>query len=58
MHLHLTNCVQFAEYLKFCALPDIDAAHTIVSKEIHLHNAVIQNTELLITMTIGPIYNT
>ena len=47
MHLHLTNCVQFAEYLKFYALPDIDAVNTIVSKELHLHNAVIENTEII-----------
>ena len=47
MHLHLTNCVQFAEYLKFYALPDIDAVNTIVSKEPHLHNAIIVNTEIV-----------
>ena len=33
LNLLNTNCVQFAEYLKFCALPDIDAVHTIVSKK-------------------------
>ena len=47
MYLHLTNCAQFAEYLKFYALPDIDAVNTIVSKELHLHNAVIENTEII-----------
>ena len=47
MYLHLTNRVQFAEYLKFYALPDIDAVNTIVSKEPHLHNAIIVNTEIV-----------
>ena len=47
MYLHLTSCVQFAEYLKFYALPDIDVANTIASKELHLHNAVIENTEII-----------
>ena len=47
MYQHLTNCGQFAEYLKFYALPDIDAINTIVSKELHLHNAVTENTEII-----------
>ena len=47
MYLYLTNCVQFAEYLKFYALPDIDAVNTIVSKELHLHNTTIENTEII-----------
>ena len=47
MHLHLTYCVQFAEFLKFYALLDIDAVNTIVSKEPHLHNVVIENTEII-----------
>ena len=42
MYLHLANCVQFAEYLKLYALPDTDAVNTIVSKELHLHNAIIE----------------
>ena len=54
MYQHLTNCAQFAEYLKFYALPDIDAVNTIVNKETHLHNAVTENNQLLITMIIGP----
>ena len=29
MYQHLTNCAQSAEYLKFYALPDIDAVNTI-----------------------------
>ena len=29
MHQHVTNCAQFAEYLKFYALPAVDAVNTI-----------------------------
>ena len=47
MYQHLTNCAQFAEYLKFYALPDIDAVNTIVSKEMHLHNAVTENNKII-----------
>ena len=47
MYPHLTNCAQFAEYLNFFALPDIDAINTIVSKELHLHIAVTENTEII-----------
>ena len=28
-------------------LPDVDADNSIVSKELHLHNAVIENTEII-----------
>ena len=45
MYQHLKNCAQFAEYLKFYALPD--AINTIVSKELHLHNAVTENTKII-----------
>ena len=47
MYQQLTNCAQFAEYLKFYALPDIDAFNTIVSKELHLHSAVTENTKIV-----------
>ena len=47
MHQHLTNCAQFAEYLKFYALPDIDAVNTIVNKKMHLHCAVTEITEII-----------
>ena len=40
---HLTNCAQFAEYLRFYALPDIDVANTIVSNELQLHRSVTEN---------------
>ena len=46
VYQHLTNCMQFTEYLKFYALLDVDAVKTIVSKELHLHDAVIENTEI------------
>ena len=47
MYLQLKNCVQFAEYLKFYELPDKDAVNTIVTQELHLCNAVIENTEII-----------
>ena len=47
MYQHLTNCAQFAGNLKFYALLDIDTINTIVSKELHLHNAVNGNTEII-----------
>ena len=40
---HLTNCAQFPEYLRFYALPDMDAANTIVSNELQLHRSVTEN---------------
>ena len=47
MYQHLTNCAGFEEYLRFYALPDMDTANTIVSKDLHMHNAVIDNTEII-----------
>ena len=47
MYQHLTNCAQFAEYLKFYALPDIDGVNTIVNKEMHQHNIVTENTQII-----------
>ena len=47
MYQYLTNCAQFAEYLKFDALPDIDPVNTILSKELLLHNAVTENTDII-----------
>ena len=44
---HLTNCTQFAEYLKFYALPDLDVVNNIVSRELHLHNAVTENIDII-----------
>ena len=47
LYQHLTNYARFEEYLKFYALPDIDADNTIVSQELHLHNAVTENTKII-----------
>ena len=47
MYQHLTNWAEFAEYLKLYVLPDIDAVNTIVNKEVHLHNTVTENTEII-----------
>ena len=46
-HQILPNCAKFEKYLNFFALPDIDAINTIVSKVLHLHNAVTENTEII-----------
>ena len=42
-----SKCAQFAEYLKFHALPDTDDANTTVSKELHLLNAVTESTKII-----------
>ena len=47
MFQYLTNCAQYAECLQFYALPDTDFVNTIVSKQMHLHNAVSENTEII-----------
>ena len=47
MYQQLTNCAQFAEYLKFYALLDVDVVNTIASKGLHLYNAVTENTEII-----------
>ena len=47
MYQRLTNCAQFANYLKFYRIPDIDLANTVVSKKLHLHNAVTENIEII-----------
>ena len=47
MYQHHTDCVEFAEYLKFYVLPDIDGVNNITSKELHLHNVVTENTDII-----------
>ena len=47
MYQHLENCAQYAEYLQFYALLDIDAVNAIVSKEMHQQNFVTENTEII-----------
>ena len=46
MYQHFINFTQFPKYLKFYALPDIDAVNNIANKKLHLHNAVTENTEI------------
>ena len=40
IYQHLTNWAKFAEYLKFYALPDIDAVNIVLYKELYLHHVV------------------
>ena len=47
MYQHVTNCAQFAEYLKCYGLSDIDAVNTILGKELHLLDAVTENTDII-----------
>ena len=47
MYQHFTNCVQFAEYLNYYALADIDVINTTVSKELHLNDAAMENTKII-----------
>ena len=47
MSQHLANCAQYAEYLQFYALLDIDAVNAVVSKEMHQQNFVTENTEII-----------
>ena len=47
MYQHVTNCAQFAEYLKCYGLSNIDAVNTILGKELHLLNAVTENTDII-----------
>ena len=46
MHQNVTDCTEFEKYLRLHAPPDIDTSNNIVSKDLHLHNAAIKNTEL------------
>ena len=46
MHQNITDCTEFEKYLRLHAPPDIDTFNNIVSKDLHLHNAAIKNTEL------------
>ena len=47
MYQDFMSCPQFTEYLKLYALPDIDVVNPIVSKELHLHNAITENTKII-----------
>ena len=47
MYQHLSNCSAFNDHIMLFTLPDAAADTTIVSKELHLHNAVINNVKIL-----------
>ena len=47
MYQDFMSCPQFTEYLKLYAHPDIDVVNPIVSKELHLHNAITENTKII-----------
>ena len=41
------NCSEFNEHIMLFTLPDTPPDTTIVSKELHLHNTVINNINIL-----------
>ena len=47
MYQHLSNCSGFNECIMLFALPDTATGTTIISKELHLHNVVINNVKIL-----------
>ena len=47
MYQHLSNCSAFNDHIMLFILPDATTNTTIVSNELHLHNAVIYNVEIL-----------
>ena len=47
MYQHLSNCSAFNDHIMQFTLPDTATDTTIVSKELHLHNAVINNVKIL-----------
>ena len=47
MYQHLSNCSAFNDHIILFTLPDGATDSTIVSKELHLHNAVINNVKIL-----------
>ena len=47
MYQHLSNCSAFNDHIMLFTLPDAATNTTIFSKELHLHNAVINNVEVL-----------
>ena len=44
---HLSNCSAFNDHIMLFTLPDAAPDTIIVSKESHLHNAVINNIKIL-----------
>ena len=47
MYGHLINFSAFNDHIMLFTLPDAATDTTIVSKELHLHNAVINNVKIL-----------
>ena len=47
MYQHLSNCSAFNDHILLFTLPDAAADTTVDSKELHLHNAVINNVKIL-----------
>ena len=47
MYQHLSKCSAFNDHIMLFTLPDAATNTTIVSNELHLHNAVIDNVEVL-----------
>ena len=45
IYQHLCNCSAFNDQIMLSTLPDAVTDTTIVSKELHLHNAVINNVK-------------
>ena len=47
MYQHLSNCSAFNDHIVQFTFPDSASNTTIVNKELHLHNAVINNVKIL-----------
>ena len=43
----LSNCAKLNNSIKFFELPHVNRINTIVSEQLHLHNAVLGNCEIL-----------
>ena len=47
MYQHLSSCCAFNDHIMLFTLPDAATNTTIVSKELHLHNVVMNNVKIL-----------
>ena len=47
VYQHLSNCCAFNDLIMLFTLPDAATDTTIINKELHLHNAIINNVEIL-----------
>ena len=52
---HLKNCSAFSDHIMLFTLQDAATDTTIVSKELHLYNAVINNVKIFEKKTINGI---